>query len=174
MDVKLQQGNNPRKSAAVKKQALTKVKNGISKTEIAAETGIARKTLYSWINQQNQQLETLKPEEKIKLWERESIRDMQLAAKARDMLQEMLDTDNKDVKPDTKVRIMYSASVTAGIKWDKSRLEAGQGISNDVHAVIINMYDRREPIVSPAIEIKGSGEIKGVTTQQIDEVIGNE
>jgi transposase-like protein len=156
-----------------KQIVLRKIKQGFkSKTEIAASIGVTPKTLYQWINEENQRLELLKPEQKIKLWERESIKNQQLAATARDSLQKELETNNAFVSIDQKARIMHSASWCAGVAWDKSRLESGQGISSDVHAIIINMYERHqqpvdvsEPVI--AVQEQPSTEIPQDTGNKV-------
>lgn len=128
------------------KKALAEVDKGAKIAATARKYGVTRKTIYDWINNKKQEVISLKPEEKIKLWEREAVRDLQLAATARESLQEMLENDDENIKPDTKRAILHSASVVAGIKWDKARLEAGQGVSTDIHAIVINMYDNRNNI----------------------------
>ena len=48
----------------------------------------------------------------------------------------MLEKNDSSIKPDTKRSILHSASVCAGIKIDKSRLEAG--LSTVIHDVFIS------------------------------------
>lgn len=126
-------------------------KGNITKSDIARKVGVNRCTAWQWIEDETNKIKELPADKKIKIWQSESAKDLQLAGIARESLREQLEINPDKVSTDTKRAIMHSASVVAGIKWDKSRLEAGQGISGDIHAVIINMYDQR-PVVD-AVEV---------------------
>jgi len=134
----------------IKLKALSLVRKGKqSKAVVAASIGVAPKTIYQWINEENQRLELLKPEQKIKLWERESIKDAKLAATARESLQKMLDSAPQSIATDTKRAIMHSASVVSGIKWDKSRLEAGQSTINISLSAVVR--DSVRELITPSV-----------------------
>ncbi len=111
---------------------------------------INRNTARAWMQKRLARVKELPTKSKILLWQSESVEDVYLSALARDSLKEMLLTEKerlrtgeikpggrhphqRPISPDTKRAIMHSASATAGIKWDKSRLEAGQ--ATEIHEV---------------------------------------
>jgi|GEM_PF-5458897 len=127
-----------------------------TKTEIARQAGITQKTLYAWINGEKQEILSLPPQKKVKLWERESLQDLELAALARDSLRETIINQPAKVANDTKRAIMHSASVVAGIKLDKARLLAGESTENvSIHADILalkSLESGEKPLKSDTIE----------------------
>jgi len=142
-----------------KQIVLRKIRQGFkTKIEIAQSIGVTPKTIYQWINEENQRLELLKPDQKIKLWEREAIKNQQLAATARESLQNELEINNTSVSIDQKARIMHSASWCAGVAWDKSRLEAGlSNVNISLHTEVIESQQRiddlKKMLTDTAIEM---------------------
>lgn len=112
-----------------KKSALRMLRNPkANKSLIAHKIGITRATLYAWINQKNQEVVDLKPEAKIKLWERQALKDLQGSEIVRDLLINEVLSDPSTVPIATKNSIAASLSLSACQKWDKSRLEAGKSV----------------------------------------------
>jgi transposase-like protein len=119
-------------------KALKLIKSGkYTKSDVSKVVGIARNTLDIWINDAVNAIKELPVKQVMAVWRNESFKDAELAGIARDSLKEMLLEDSDSLKPDTKRAIMHSASVTAGIKWDKTLENKGNQGVNVSLAVII-------------------------------------
>lgn len=117
-----------------------------TKSDVARKTQTPRATLHAWIEEQVNNIKELDPDRKIKIWQSESLKDIRLAALARESLQETLESSPHTITPDTKRAIMYSASGSGCAKWDKFRLEAGMSINNVslIHTLIKEIDNPRD------------------------------
>ena len=110
-----------------KQQALKMLaSNKYTKSDISRILGIDRGTIYNWIEETTKEIKGLDTSKKISLWQSESIKDSYLAGLARDMLVEQLSNSPNSITPSEKRSIAYAMSMSAGLKWDKSKAEAGQ------------------------------------------------
>lgn len=121
--------------------ALKLLKSGkYTKSDIARLTGVSRDTLYQWIEETTKEIKGLDTQSKISLWQSESIKDAYVAGLARDSLRDGLVNTPNAISTAEKRSIMYAASMASGLKWDKSRLEAGQTTDIvGIHAVIADL-----------------------------------
>jgi predicted DNA-binding protein YlxM (UPF0122 family) len=107
-------------------------KNRLTFQEIANHFGVTRQAvnyaLRKYVNVLNRDIGAYK-----------DIKADLLSAVEMEMLQNMLDSDK--IKGASLNNIAYAFQQV----FNANRLESGQSLSNDVHAVIINMYERRQP-----------------------------
>ena len=124
-------------------------KRGYNKSEACREVGINRLTLDKYINDNINGYKQLLPDKRISYWESESLKDSQLSSIVRNKLIEDILT-NKVESYDTKRAIMHSASVVAGIKWDKAHppKQQAQIEVNNVFALIQSAHRSLFPAAS--------------------------
>lgn len=146
---------NKLKSTAQQKKTAMKLLNDkdYSKTEIAKKCNINRTTLYRWIEEKKEQVQTLTDSDlKIKLWQSSGLNHLRRAEVVAESLME--DLAEERLTPANKNSFMANSVIAAGTCWDKSRLEAGQSTSNISYAQMVRATEGKIIDVTPNKEDK--------------------